>query len=133
MVIFTPTVDFLKGRKTIAPIYYIIAGIKPGDGVVLSMNREKAEDVWKMKNDNDSWYLAQTNYDHWISPAPWDDNNRRATANKGMESYGREFINLENMNSVLLTPPVLNNFTLYTSLMYPKGGTFVNYFRNYSG
>ena len=59
--------------KLAAPVYFILSGTKPGEGALFSRDRE--ENPQPLALDN-TWYLLETNYDHWIEPPVYDD--RRA-------------------------------------------------------
>jgi len=77
----------LSTAPIISPVYYIISGTEPGQGAVLTMDREGIYDVAKLDADNGIWYLVQTNYDRDL-PDPKDD-LRRVPAEKRMDSIGR--------------------------------------------
>jgi len=123
---FDDAVDYLSSHPLISPVYYTIAGVKNNEGVVLSRNRLDTEDYWYLASDR--WFLVQTNYDHWL-PVPDGDNNRRNTAFKLMYQFGNDTMDVSVINQVLLTPPVLNNYTLYTALMTPVLGSYYSYQR----
>jgi len=127
---FDEAVKTLATTHIIAPIYYIIAGCKNNEGVVLTQNRRRNDDAWYLSIP-ERWYLVQTNYDHW-EPVPIDDNKRRATAMSVLDKLGRKGINADGINLALTTPPVLNNYTLYSSLISARNGFYVSYKRNYS-
>ena len=86
--------NFEKAVKTfaytplIAPCYYIIGGPEPNQGAVVTRDREKAADIWRLGTGNDTWYLAETNYDHWKAPLFIDD--RITPCNKCMQKLGPE-------------------------------------------
>jgi len=100
----------------LAPSYIIIAGIKSGQGAVITRDRIVTRDSWKLDPPN-RWFLVETNYDHWL-PAPSGD-DRRDPAIRHINQIGRHNISLDTLFSVLTTPPVLNERTTYTTLMFP--------------
>ena len=106
--------DALTQATFIAPSYIIIAGVKSGQGAVITRDRIVTRDTWKLHPPN-QWFLVETNYDHWL-PAPSGD-DRRDPAIQHMNTIGRGNISLNALFSVLTTPPVLNNGTTYTTLM----------------
>jgi len=122
---FEDAVKLLATTPLISPVYFILAGTKNNEGVVISRNRLSPDDLWYLAPP-DRWFIVQTNYDHWL-PVPDDDNNRRNTAYKGMQNSGQKGMNAGIINNVLLTPPVLNKFTLYTALMTPSDTSSQNY------
>lgn len=76
-------------------------------GCVITRSR-KDVDLWSMNdhtNPSMSWYLVQTNYDHWKKPPHMD--NRRVPAMICLELLGRENATYTLYN-VMSTMPVLN-------------------------
>ena len=76
----------LINAPLIAPGYYILGGNVTGEACVITRSRDKADDVWDMSKD--SWYILETNYDHWKSPMFLDD--RRTPAKKCMNKLGQQ-------------------------------------------
>src|SRR5579871_2202238 len=72
----TPGIDFDKAVKVfsstplLAPCYYILAGPQSSQGAVVTRDRASAVDIWRM---NGTFFLAETNYDHWKKPLFIDD------------------------------------------------------------
>ncbi|XP_070581991.1 N-acylethanolamine-hydrolyzing acid amidase-like [Ptychodera flava] len=112
---FHDAVETLAYTEIIAPVYYIVGGVGPGEGAVITRNRKTAVDVWYIDIDQGRWYLVETNYDHWNPPPSHDD--RRTPAIKAMNAIGQEKINDKQIFIVLSTPPVLNSGTAYTNVM----------------
>ncbi|XP_077987046.1 N-acylethanolamine-hydrolyzing acid amidase-like [Glandiceps talaboti] len=112
---FHDAVDKLSNRQILAPVYYIVGGVNPGEGAVITRDRVKARDVWHLDPNNARWYLVETNYDHWLPP-PKDD-NRRDPANKFMNAVGQDKVNGKAIYDVLSTPPVYRSATVYTAVM----------------
>jgi len=124
---FNAALENLANGTLIADVYYIMAGTKPGEGVVISRNRENAADIWMLDASKGRWYEVQTNYDHWEQP-PWFD-NRVDPANNAMDAMGRSAATLDNMFKVLTVKPVLNIQTTYSILANPSNNTFYAYSR----
>ncbi len=58
----------------ISPVYFILGGNQPGQGVVITRNQNDTADLWEMNSDpQHSWFVLQTNYDHWEKPPFYDD------------------------------------------------------------
>jgi len=112
--------------ELIADVYYIMAGVTSGQGVIITRNREDAADIWEL-NPPTRWFEVETNYDHW-DDAPWYD-NRIDPANDAMNAIGQKNINLEKMFGVLSIKPVLNLMTTYTILTCAADGTYEAYAR----
>lgn len=111
---FEDAYDVLTRATFIAPSYIIMAGIKSGQGVVITRDRIVTRDSWKLDAPK-QWFLVETNYDHWLPPPSGDD--RRDPAIQHMNQIGRSNVSLSTIFSVLTTPPVLNDGTTYTTLM----------------
>ena len=78
-------------EKLLAPIYFILGGRSPGEGCVITRDREKTVDVWEMNSVPDHpWFVLQTNYDHWVKPPFFDD--RSDPGNYCMMQLGNEVL-----------------------------------------
>ena len=53
-----------------------------------------------------TWYLVETNYDHWSTPPFYDD--RRTPAIHCLDKVGRQNVTIPAIFNVLSTRPVLN-------------------------
>ena len=42
----------LRDTHIIAPVYYIVGGVRPGEGAVITRDRMKAKDVWTLDADH---------------------------------------------------------------------------------
>ena len=62
-----------------APVYLTMAGANPGEGAVVTRDRDGPADVWFLLPPS-QFYLIETNDDHWLPPT--DD--RRAAAYQSM-------------------------------------------------
>ncbi|XP_050801167.1 N-acylethanolamine-hydrolyzing acid amidase isoform X2 [Gopherus flavomarginatus] len=112
---FQAAVLKLAATPIIADVYYIVAGTSPKEGVVITRNRRGPADIWPLEPTAGAWFRVETNYDHWTTPPPFD--NRRAAAIKALNATGWENINFETLFQVLSVRPVLNNYTIYTTVM----------------
>jgi acid ceramidase len=126
---FTETVQMLSTVPVMAPCYYIIGGPEPYQGSVVTRNRENSADVWNLDASKpETWYLAETNYDHWKPPLFIDD--RITPANNCMKKLGQKSLSFDGLFNVLSSKPVLNKLTVYTALMELKTGrveTYIQY------
>lgn len=102
---FNEAVEIFKTRDLIAPAYFIIGGVNPGEGAIITRNQFNVADVW-MLNDTDSWYILETNYDHWLPPPSDDD--RQTPGMKALNSTTQANINYETVFDVLSINPVCN-------------------------
>ena len=124
--------DALKMLSTVplpAASYFILGGVSPGQGAVITRNRDDAEDVWRLgqrseKGTESTFYVIETNYDNWMDMDPKD--NRRAPAERFLNSTGpvgfdsntmmRCMTNTDHDSSVG-ERPVYNSGTVYSAVM----------------
>ncbi|XP_063051687.1 N-acylethanolamine-hydrolyzing acid amidase-like [Engraulis encrasicolus] len=112
---FEEAVMRLAKVPLIADVYYIVGGVHPGEGVVVTRDRRGPADIWPLDPTNGAWYRVETNYDHWLPTPPEDP--RRAAAVKALNATGQDNINYDTLYQVLSIPPVCNRFTIYTTMM----------------
>ncbi|RNA05909.1 acid ceramidase-like [Brachionus plicatilis] len=121
---FNHVVKTLANTPLIAPVYYIIAGPVKQQGAIVTRDRAKAVDVWLLGSNN-TWFIAETNYDHWKNPLIIDD--RITPCNRCMNKLGKEKMSFEGLFNVLSSKPVLNKLTVYSALIEPKTGRLETY------
>ncbi|XP_077558208.1 acid ceramidase-like [Haemaphysalis longicornis] len=111
----------LSTSKLLAPVYFIVAGTKPGEGAIITRDRNSAKaDVYSLSDSQDKWFLLQTNYDHWEAPPAYD--NRRGPGMHCMRNMTQQALGFSGLIDVLGTQPVLNLLTAYATLMRPSTG-----------
>ncbi|OQR68410.1 hypothetical protein BIW11_12929, partial [Tropilaelaps mercedesae] len=111
---FDQAKETLKTAKLIAPVYFIIGGNQPGQGVILSKSRGTATATLYTMADNaknGNWYVLETNYDQDKEPPFFDD--RRTPANTCMKRLGKENVSFAGLFNVLSTEPNLNKVIEY--------------------
>lgn len=84
---YDDAVNALANTHILAPCYYIVAGPMANQGAVITRDRHESVDIWRL-GGNDTWFLAQTNYDHWEKPLFVDD--RITPANNCMNKMGEK-------------------------------------------
>ncbi|XP_049588665.1 N-acylethanolamine-hydrolyzing acid amidase [Syngnathus scovelli] len=99
----------------ITGVYYIVAGARAGEGLVITRDRKGPADIWPLNPLQGGWFRVETNFDHW-RPAPAKD-HRREAAEKAMNATGQEHINMYSLYKVLSLSPVCNSITIYTTTM----------------
>jgi len=110
--------------ELIAPAYFILGGIHPGEGAVITRDRKKIADMWELTTSH-RWYLVETNYDRWTKPMFFDD--RRTPAMKCMNETTQKSVDFKGLFNVLSTKPVLNKLTVYTALMQATDDRYESY------
>ncbi|ESO99106.1 hypothetical protein LOTGIDRAFT_142206 [Lottia gigantea] len=117
----------LTKEEMLAPAYFILGGLKPGEACVITRARESTIDVWEMPSAG-GWYILETNYDHWKAPLFLDD--RRTPANNCMKNMTQSGVSIKGLFNVLNSKPVLNKLTTYTALMQVDTGHLETYIAN---
>ncbi|XP_050413373.2 N-acylethanolamine-hydrolyzing acid amidase [Patella vulgata] len=110
---YSDAVDQLSTQVIHAPVYYIVGGINPGEGVVITRNRFAWDDKLYLNLPYGVWYVLETNYDNWSSPPPYDS-QRRAVAKASMNKLGSDGVNKDSLYQVVSTKPVMNMNTTYS-------------------
>ena len=126
---YEEAVQMLSTAPLIAPVYYIIAGLGPNEGALLSRDRQKS--IQPLFLDNSTWYLLQTNYDHWEQPPVFDD--RRKYGLRYINEVTSANVNLDQVNGVLSKWPVRNDDTSQTILMDPLNSKWTFYIDLFTG
>ncbi|XP_010732972.1 N-acylethanolamine-hydrolyzing acid amidase isoform X2 [Larimichthys crocea] len=109
---FQDAVMRLSKIPIITGVYYIVGGVKAGEGAVITRDRTGPADIWPLDT---LWYRVETNFDHWLPPPARD--HRREAANKALNATGQDHINLDTLYKVLSLFPVCNGITVYTTTM----------------
>ncbi|XP_068598861.1 N-acylethanolamine-hydrolyzing acid amidase-like [Brachionichthys hirsutus] len=112
---FQDAVMRLSKIPIITGVYYIVGGVQPGEGVVITRDRTRPADIWPLEPIIGGWYRVETNFDHWLPPPARD--HRREAANKALNATGPDHINMETLYQVLSVHPVCNRITVYTTTM----------------
>mmetsp|Transcript_11189 Transcript_11189/g.18808 ORF Transcript_11189/g.18808 Transcript_11189/m.18808 type:complete len:398 (-) Transcript_11189:166-1359(-) len=109
---FTCAHKHLSTDATISYGYFILAGVYGDEGVVISRDRfGTAHEDW-LNAENGTWYLVQTNNDHWDTGCF----NRCAAARDHMNEIGQHGIsNVTLKQRVLNIFPNLNRDTIYNT------------------
>ncbi|XP_002122457.4 N-acylethanolamine-hydrolyzing acid amidase-like [Ciona intestinalis] len=117
---FHSALSSLVRTRTVGGVYFILGGVRPGEGVVIVRSQKEAIGVVGIPRDG--WYVLETNYDPW-NPAPAAD-NRRGAAIKMLNKIGKNRISSLKLFEVLSTPPVFNFDTTYTVIMQADKGKY---------
>nr|CAB3223328.1 acid ceramidase-like [Phallusia mammillata] len=125
---YEEAVDMLSNTEILAPVYYIVGGSKPGQGAIITRDRQSLTNMYSMAPDKGMWYVLETNYDNWTDPPFFDD--RRTPGKKCLSGVGNKKVDFQTIYDVLSTKPVLNQLTTYTALMQVNKGTLETYIRH---
>jgi len=123
---YDEVISELQTIKMVGPSYIIVGGTT-GQGAVVTRAMDKALDVWTLESElaKGSFYILETNYDHWKAPPFFDDRVRPAEG--CLAEIGAENINFETLFDMLSAEPNLNRLTTYTALMDVANGTIEAY------
>ena len=126
---FEEAKEMLMNLQITSPCYYTLSGIEPHEGVIITRSRSETLDLWPINPDSKvDWTIYQTNYDHWISPAPKVDNNRAASAKASLEKIGSKDMNIKKLvKKVLQIPPVYQESTIFSVAMSAKRNLYKTY------
>uniref|UniRef100_UPI0037E75CC2 N-acylethanolamine-hydrolyzing acid amidase-like n=1 Tax=Semicossyphus pulcher TaxID=241346 RepID=UPI0037E75CC2 len=112
---FEDAVMRLSKIPIITGVYYIVGGVRPGEGAVITRDRTGPADIWPLDPVNGGWYRVETNFDHWLPPPARD--HRREAAIIALNATGQDHIDMEALYQVLSLFPVCNGITVYTTTM----------------
>ena len=114
---FESAVSMFSTTDLIAPAYFILGGVKPYEGAVITRSQGSVIDIWRLNATSkgiESWYLLETNYDHWVPPPSNDD--RRTPGEKAMNATGQANLNANTLLNVLSVNPVCNPYVNFIIL-----------------
>eukprot|EP00944_MAST-04C_sp_MAST-4C-sp1_P006395 g6395.t1 len=120
---FESAINMLSTGSLIDQNYYIVGGVRKGEGAVIARGRNKAVDVWRLNES--SWYRLETNYDHW-NPVPKAD-DRRSPGQKNMNAMGQNGIGPSGegiYKDVMVQWPTFNHHTDYTGIFSAAKGVY---------
>ena len=115
-------VDKLSTVELVAPVYYIVGGIKKDEGALIT--RDRYYNLMPIFL-NSSKYVFQTNHDHWIEPFYFDD--RTTSGKKYLDNYNHTIDNIERL---LMNKPTLNRITIVGTVMIPKYDYMIGFIQN---
>ena len=121
--------DALAQMKTVplmSDCYLILSGQEPGEGAIITRDRDGPDagtpraDGVTMLGEDGGWYLVETNF------RPWGHigDGRKIHATKMLDSVGQEGADLDYIYTILSTPPVLAEDTVYTVKMHTLQGSY---------
>lgn len=112
---FKEAVGMLSSQDLIAPAYFILGGVNPDEGVVITRDQNTLVDIWSINKTSanfDNWFLLETNYPHWQPVPPKDD--RRTPGINVMNLLTQSRVNSYSLMGVLTFKPVCNKYIFYT-------------------
>ncbi|KAF5906630.1 N-acylethanolamine-hydrolyzing acid amidase, partial [Clarias magur] len=112
---FQNAVIQLSNIPIISSVYYIVGGVYPGEGVVITRDRSGPADIWPLDTLHGNWYRVETNFDHWL-PTPRPDPRIEGAMN-ALNATGQNNINLQSLYRILSVVPVCTRTTVYTTMM----------------
>jgi hypothetical protein len=143
---YQEALKFYSEKPLIVAGYITLAGTQPGEGAVITRNGTNTtvavghqfpdSDVFALLSRpadqpagaGGTWYVAETNVDHWTHDALIF--NRRLTATTALEGLGQDRVDLTQLWGVLSTYPVYNFATIHTDLTCPARREYRSYKRH---
>jgi len=128
---YDAAVQAVKGAALSAASYFVLAGVRSGEGVLLTRGRDVGDvDVLKLQPSAGRWYLLETNYDHWKPPpdSPTSGDDRRDPGEAALARMGQKNVSADGLLTVLSDQTcnrsrgernILNAHTVYTAVMLP--------------
>lgn len=118
--------DFETAVKTMydynlnAPSYFIMAGAKPWEGAILSMDRNgqhmpETPPIQRLDAASHRWFIIQTNDDAWHKPL----DERSPYAHRMLIGHTQAEVDEAFVWSNIRAPPVFNDMTVFTTLSVP--------------
>jgi acid ceramidase len=129
---FDEAVDTLSNTPLLSPVYYIVGGVKPFEGAIITRGLNSTEILTEMDADSpNGWYLLQTNYDPGTPDLYIDD--RTTPGNKCMQTLGQSNVGFKGIYNVLSSRTNLNKLTTYTVLMSTGNNAFETHIQSCPG
>lgn len=101
------------------PVYYILAGTGPNDGVVIERDVNSVHATYSLSETN--WFIVQTNYDRDY-PDPLHDPRRIPVENR-LKNRGNEgFTEQTLLEEFMFVWPTFNIATIMTAIMVVENG-----------
>jgi len=122
---FEEAVSGWESGKLLDDGYFIIGGVASDEGAVVSRDRNRAADTWRIAQNTaeGSWYVLETNYDHWETAPAADD--RRTPGIEHMNALGPEKVAPDTLfEDVMTVWPTFNPHTDVTCIMSASEGIY---------
>ena len=94
-------VSYIHNQSFVGPCYIIIGGVNENEGGVITVGpNHTLYDCWDIPNalpnetaiGIDTWYVLETNYDHWHQPPWFDLESYINTVTKLIVSHGNQLL-----------------------------------------
>ena len=121
---YASAIAMFEKTDLVDEVYYIVGGAKAGEGAVVTRDRIGTANVWRLE-PKQSFFLLETNYDHWESPPSSDD--RRTPGESHMRELGSDGITVDGLLHVMTQWPTFNHHTDYTAIMSAQDGTNIGH------
>ena len=112
---YAGAVQRLRNEKIAAPVYYIIAGLNPNEGMVIERAINGTHAYYELSDE--TWFLVQTNYDRDHAEPVYDQ--RRIPMEKRVREHGQDFT-VDTVLKQMFTWPNFNIATIMTAVMVPS-------------
>ena len=119
---YTCALGMLQNEVMCAPGYFILAGTKDFEGVVISRDQTGLANGGLQFLNETTWYLVQTNEDHFRGQCY----DRCQAANNNFKALGQAGATVSTVfDKVLNVAPNINRDSVFTTVMVPSKGLFL--------
>jgi len=117
----------MNTERLLGPGYLAVAGIKPGEGAILSRSANASFHVWTLEDElkKGNNFMVNTNWDHWL-PDPIFD-RRRVPAEACMKELDGANITFPDLFKVLAAKPTRNKMTCHSAMFSAATGHLESY------
>merc|ERR1719197_893304 len=124
---YAKAAERLNTARLLGPGYLAIAGIKPGEGAILSRGANASYHVWTLEDElkKGNNFMVNTNWDHWLPDPVFD--RRRAPAEACMKELHDASITFPQLFQVLAAKPSRNKMTCHTAMFSAATGALESY------
>jgi len=124
---YADAVKRLNSTKLMGPGYLAVAGVKAGEGAIMSRGAKASYGFWTLDDEiaKGKNYMVNTNWDHWL-PDPFFD-RRRVPADKCMDGVHGDEADFEHLFQVLSAKPTRNKMTCHSVMFSALEGRIESY------
>lgn len=109
--------------------YIILSGVKDNEGVIIIRNRFSVAHTEVLGQGNNTWFLVQTNNDHWQTGC----RDRCAAAKDRLNQMSQVGLNPDSLYNLMMRYPTMNSATVYHTKLVAATGSIFSVVTEYVG